>query len=336
MTSGPFPAPVWAPPPPPARHSRYRGLLIALGVGCTVIAVVLGTTSWLAYRGGQGAGATARHYFQALADGHAASALGFADVPPNGSSASYLTDKVLAQQLKLASISDVQVGATRESGAHASVAVSYLLRFADGSRRQQDTVTLARHGSTWRLDAVAVTTRLTSSLAARDRLTFAGRPLPSAAVAVFPGALPLATDTAALTLTQDTAVRLADDGTSTNLALAVSAPARTQVVAGLTSALRSCLVSTSTDPFCPIVYGGRPVPGSMHGSLISPIDVNTTTITLSAQGKGILDVTAVADVKVQWSVWDFNNQVVSRQQATKLPLSAVASVENPQATSWAP
>jgi hypothetical protein len=310
-------------------------VLVVLGVGCTVIAVLLGTMSWLDYRGGQGAGATARHYFQALADGRAATALGFADAPPVGLSAAYLTEKVLAQQLKLAPIGDVQLGATRQSGAHASVAVSYVLHFADGSRRQQDTVALVRHGSTWRLGEVAVSTRLTSSVAARDRLTFAGRPLPSAAVAVFPGALPLATDTAALTLTQDTAVRLADDGSSTNLALAVSASARTQVVAGLTSALHGCLVSTSTDPHCPIVYGGRPVPGSMHGSLTSPIDADTTRITLSTRGKGLLDVTAVADVKVQWNVWDFNNQVVSRQQSTKLPLSAAASVEDPQATSWA-
>jgi hypothetical protein len=106
------------------------------------------------------------------------------------------------------------------------------------------------------------------------------------------------------------------------------------VVAGLTAALRGCLSAGSTDTRCPIVSGGRPVPGSLHGRLVSPLNLEATRINLSAQGGGLLTVTSVADVNAHWQVWDFNNQEVSRKRSLTLTLSALSSVDRPQTTYW--
>ncbi|MCW2522979.1 MAG: hypothetical protein JWO63_1314 [Frankiales bacterium] len=329
----------WHPPVPPppgsTRPSRRRPLLLVLGAGCTALAVLLGLVSWFDFTDARGPSATVRSYFNALADGHAATALGLAAQPPTGAAAQFLTAKVLAQQLKIAGISQVHVTATRRQGSRAVVDVRYTLGFADGPQRVDDTVALVQRGSSWRLSAVAAPARLVASGAARVRLTLMGRPWPTNAVALFPGAVPLSSDTPAVVVADDPAVTLAGLARETDVDVEVSTQARTQVLTGLTNALRTCLAATSTDPRCPIVNGGRPVPGSMHGTLLTPLNPSTIKIGLATKGKGLLSITAVAEVAVHWYVWDFNNQAVARQQSTKVTLSALASVDDPGTTVWA-
>jgi hypothetical protein len=331
----------WAPPAPPAlsplgtvRPRRRRPVLLAFGVACLILAVVLGLIGASKLSASRGPAATARAYFKAVASGHAADALAFANQPPTGVGAEYLTAKVLDQQLKIAPLRQLRVTATRQQGSQAVVDVQYLLGFADGPQEVEDTVALVRRGSGWRLVEPAASTQLVAADGTGERLTLMGRPLPSDTVQLFPGAVPIASDTAAVVVSDDPAVTLANLHRQTEVGVEVSGPTRTQVLAGLTSALKGCLAASSTDPRCPIVPSDRPVPGSMHGTLVRPLNPSSARIVLALSGDGVLSITAAADVSVRWQVWDFNNVAVSRQQTVTLTLNALASVDRPQTTYW--
>ncbi|MCW2539767.1 MAG: serine/threonine-protein kinase [Frankiales bacterium] len=313
---------------------------------CLVLALVTGGLAVRQYATGHGARAVVLRYFAAVSQGDAPAALALADQLP--ANAAYLTSQVLRQQLGVAKLTDVAVSDVQTSGPTPRVAVSYRLSFAAGAETVRDSVAVVRHGTTWRLASVAASADIVVSGLGAERLVFAGRPLPSVRITLFPGALPLSTDTPAatvhgrpyLTLSAGTAADPASAaGGSPNVvtvSVDVSKRAKMQVSDGISDALAACLAAASVDPACPLPPSvGRPVPGSLHGALSQPLASSETTVAFAASGRGILEVSAGVEVKGTWQAWNFENQAVPQHGTIVLKLSLRATVDNPGHTVWA-
>ncbi|MDQ1731114.1 MAG: hypothetical protein QOK10_1273 [Pseudonocardiales bacterium] len=331
--SFPIQLPAGAPSAPVPVAPRPRGALLGAAAASLILAVVLGGISWSQYASSHSASSVVKRYFAALTHDDAASALAFAAVPPSADSGRYLTSEVLAVQSKTARLSGVSVIRTGSGTSQTTVDVRYTLNFADGPQTVQDSVGLIKRGSSWRLSRVASTVEVSARSAGGDRITFAGRPVPSSSVTLFPGALPVATDSPAVVVSGHPSVRLASDD-SISLRPELSGAARTKVADALEAALTRCLAPTSTDPLCPMVAGGRPVPGTLHGRLTERIADSTPSVGLSSAGNGLVTVTADAQIEASWKVWDFNNQQVSRSQATTVTVNAQGSVEDLSRLYW--
>lgn len=280
------------------------------------------------YAAARGPGSVVRGYFQALADGNAPAALAFADVAPKGQ---FLTSVVLRQQLQAASLSDLSIVRTTRLGSTATVDVRYQLRFSSGTQAVTDSAQLIRRGSSWRLIKVAGTVSLAIQTAGADRLSFAGRPLPTAAVTLFPGALPLAVDSAALQVLGQPMLRLADARTVARTAISLSPQLRGQVQRAVGKLLTDCLAATSNDPLCPVPDSGRPIPGSVHGQPAQPLASTDLRIELT---EGLIKVRAEVPVRASWKVWDFENQPVQRRGSTILNLRAQLALDQPTKAFW--
>ena len=75
---------------------------------------------------------------------------------PTGSlpagSRSFLTSTVLHQQLKLAPMRDITIGADTDSGSDTRVSFGYDLAFGRGDQHVEDSVLVRQLGGRWRLD----------------------------------------------------------------------------------------------------------------------------------------------------------------------------------------
>ncbi len=313
----PLPADAPVPPARPAGSKPRRWLLVA-GVGCLLAAVLCGLLTVLQDRSDRSPQAVVRRYFAALAAGNAAAALGFAASPPDGS---YLTAAVLRQQLELAPLTDVSVRDVELTGGHGTVSVSYRLGFADGAEQLTDSVPVIRHGLSWRLDRVATRTSVTGVGDGADRLVLAGGKLPAQPVLLFPGALPVGTDSPALH-TDRPVVRLGEPDQASAVTVSLTDATRNTLQSSLNKALAGCLAGGATQSDCPQPADGRPVPGSLRGTAL-PMQVPPLMV-LGAGGKVYLS--ALATVRGSWQDWDFNNQPVRHTGDTSLKLHAVASV----------
>lgn len=277
-----------------------------------------------------------KQYFQAIAAGNASDALGYGQVAPSSTDGMYLTGQVLHEQLSLGAISDISVGSTSTGPSGTQVAVSYTVRFADGRRTVTDEVPVVKHGSSWRLSQVGVPVTLSTSGPGADRLSFAGRPVPTARVTVFPGAIPVGTDNRAVAVADDPLARFVSSGQSVPLNPDLTKAARTSLATALQNALQRCLAATSTDPLCPMVTGGRPVPGSLHGTLTRSIADSSPDIELATSGGGVVTLSAEADIDATWKIWTFENIQESRSEKTTVTVTAQASVSDLDTVYWVP
>ncbi len=323
----PLPAVAPVPPAPPRRSRSGRSLLLA-AVGCLLAALVCGLLTAAQYRTDRSPQTVVRHYFAALAAGDAAAALGYGQAPPRGG---YLTDSVLHQQLALARITDLSVQRTELTGTRGTVSVSYRLRFAaGGDQRLTDSVPVVRHGSSWRLDRVAVMTELTVTTPGADRVTLAGGRLPTKPVLVFPGALPLATDYPAVRVADQPVVGLSSDQQSTELTVVLTGAARASLQRSLGTALARCLAGTAKQPGCPQAGDSRPVPGSLRGTALplrQPLDMYLGV-------GGAVHLSGTVPVHGSWQDWDFNNQPVRHTGDTDVTVDAIASVADLNTVYW--
>ncbi|MGI8667219.1 MAG: hypothetical protein ACR2N4_14535 [Jatrophihabitans sp.] len=329
------PAPValpdWAPVPPPTTgRRRGSGRLLAAALLCAALAVACGVVAVQRFRSDHSPQVVVARYFAALARGDAPAALALAADAPRGD---YLTSDVLRQQLAVASIGELSIHSVQLAGATASVSVSYQLRFSAVTKQIDDVVNLARPGSSWRLSRVASSVSLSSASAGANRLSFAGRPLPSGQVLLFPGAMPVTSDTAAVQPDGQPSLRLADDGQVSALTTSITDPAKKALNRALTSALAGCLAGSSKDPFCPVPDDGRAVPGSLRGTEVDAGSAVTSTV-LSSSAAGRIELIARVSVRGSWKVWDFNNQVVSKSGDAEVTLHALASVGDLGAVYW--
>jgi hypothetical protein len=314
--------------------NRSRRPLFIAAAAALVAAVVLGTLAVGQFTAGRGPAAVVRQYYEALSHADAARALAFAATPATGLPAEYLTSTVLAKQLRLAPMRDITVGTVSGSGASRQVAIRYVLAFADGPQTVSDTVAVSERGTTWQLSTAAVGVTVGSSSAGADRISFAGRSLPQKPVGLFPGALPLATDSAAVAITGHPSVRLGSGSAEVSVTAALTGSAQRRVTDALQVALTKCLAMTSADPLCPNVTGGRPVPGSLHGSLTKQLADSNPSVTLSRKGGGIVAVSVDAQLNANWKVWDFNNQQVPRKEQTTVKVRCLSSVSDPNTIYW--
>ncbi|UQX88190.1 hypothetical protein M6D93_18150 [Jatrophihabitans telluris] len=298
-------------------------MLIA-GLLSLLLAVGLGGAAAAQFASSHSPTSVTKAYFRALAKGDAQAALALALVPPSASTSPYLTDAVLAEQLRIAPITDVRIGSVEGSGSARSVSVTYQLRFADQARSVSDTVRLVQHGSTWRLSSVASLVELDASADGSDRIMFAGRPLDAAPTPVFPGALPVTTDSRAVVVSGDPVVSLSASQDVIEVRAELTAAAKRQVSSALETALTTCLAASSTDPSCPNVTGGRPVPGSLHGTLTAKVADSSPVITLGSGG--VVAISVQAKLNATWKIWDFNNIEQARSGTTTLAVRAQAAV----------
>ncbi len=341
----------WAPPPPhapvrqlfqaelpagvpsapqPARRARRRRRYLLAAAVCAVLAVLLGFGAAARYRDDHAPRTTVKRYFAALARGDAPAALALAASAPRSD---YLTSAVLKQQLAVAKFHDVVVGATAVHGNRATTQVSYQLVFSSGTKHVVDAVELVKQGSSWRLSRVATSINLSGGDGTLNRLSFAGRPMPSGHLVLFPGALPVATGNPAVQPDGQPMIRYIDDNRDTSLSVSVSAEAKKTLAASLHKALDGCLGGTSKDLNCPLPDQSRPIPGSLRGTEnVGHSDV--PTIALSSTADGRVDLTVNVAVSGSWKVWDFNNQAVSRSGETEVRVQAAASISDLNAIYW--
>ncbi|HEY0167300.1 MAG TPA: hypothetical protein VGB75_09670 [Jatrophihabitans sp.] len=334
--------PEHAPAPPAAARRRSRSWRLALAALLSaVLGVGLGLSAADRHAARSGPEAVARGYFQALADGDAPAALAYAASPPRGQ---WLTSVVLRQQLQAAPLADISVLPASRAGATATVEVRYRLLFGSGPRSVTDTARLVRRGSSWWLSRVTSTVRVTAGAPGADRLRLAGRRLPAAAVALFPGALPLAADPPALQVLSDglaagaadqPVLRLADPPLLARVRVSMSSALRAQVERAVDRLLADCLTSGSNDPLCPAPGSDRPVPGSLRGSA-PPIAAVNPRIALGQSDSGVISVRAEVPVQGSWKVWDFENQVVQRRGKVTVALSARIALDRPAQAFWNP
>lgn len=333
----PLPAQAPVPPSPPSRRRRGAGRLALAALLSAALAVTLGLTAAHLYTARSSPESVVRGFFQALAAGDAPSALALAESPPQGP---WLTSEVLRRQLQVASLADISVLDASRLGSTATVQVRYRLLFGSGSRAVTDTARLIRRGSSWWLSQVGTTVRVSASGPSAERVRLAGQPLPTAAVTLFPGALPLTADPPGLQVLvtapapgAGAAVRLADPQLVAMTRVSITPALRAQAEQAVQQLLAGCLAARSNDPLCPAPDSGRPVPGSLHGSA-APVAALNSQIVLEQGVPGVISVRARVAVQGSWKVWDFENQLVQQRGTATVTLSAQVAVDRPTVAFW--
>lgn len=308
----------------PLPHAFWFAMLLA-----TALILAGGSFAVGAYRANAMPDTVVLQYFAALQDGDAAAALGYGDVPAG--SHALLTSGVLAAQNAAGPIEAVGVRGVRASGGTALVDVTYTVDLAGGPDTVDDTVTVVRHGSGWRLAWSAIPVSLNpdggSSLA-----SFAGAAVPSGDFLMFPGALPVRYDTPELRLQQSSAVlRFADPG-MVDVQASVTAQGEQAIVPALRSALSACLAGTSTaQPLCPVPDALAGVPGSLRGTLTG-IDPDALDLTVSSPD-GKIDIGGTVAVHASYQRLDQNN-IATAQSATSTTLKAYCFAATPGTIGW--
>ena len=308
-----------------------RGLFRA-AVGVAVAAVVGGSVlAYVGTRTSSGPADVVRGYFAALARADAPAALAYGDLPPG--SRRLLTTPVLRTQQRLAPIGRVSVGAAIRHGDRARVGYSYRLGFPGGEQRVRGRVVLRRDGSSWRLTRVAVPVRLRLDQAAA-RATLAGARIPDRTALLFPGAVPLRFDTPYLRLGQSTDdVVLGTSGT-VELNVQVSPAGRRAVARALAARLRRCVDQRSAgDPTCPVA-SARDVPGSLRGTVRTPI-MRAVHLAVTDDRAGVIAVSGHVDVTGRYRRLAFDDVAERRRGTARLPVRASAYAVRPLTLTFA-
>ena len=276
---------------------------------------------------------TVEDYFAAVADGRAADALALGAIPDGDRS--YLTQEVLDAQRDVGRISGVDIGTVTRSGTGAAVDVSYRLAAGGSTFDVLDTVHLDKHGWRWRMSEVAAPVSITADTAA-SRIALAGTALPTAPVLMFPGSLPVQTNSELLgVFREDTVVRFAAPG-PVDVVVAVSTAGQAAVAAALDAAVTACLDQSVDDPSCPTtVQGVRFVPGSMTGTLAQPPSVAGVTYGILPDAAGRILVSGTFQAQAQWKQLNFNNLAEVKSDLLTLSYKATIPAADPIRVQWA-
>ena len=309
-----------------------RGRRRLLFWGGLVLALALvaggGVLGYRGYAAQTGPGGVVRSYFAALADGDAAQALAYGDVPPGPRA--LLSATALAEQQRLAPLTQFAIRTTTVHGARAQVRVHYELGFPAGAQPVDTTVALYRRGGEWRLTRAAVATQLLLPEAA-DRAAVLGTRISDGTVLLFPGAAPVRLDTPYLQLAPAQAGVDFESGATTEIDVTPSAAGRRQADRLVLAALQACITGHGPQT-CPLP-DGRYVPGSLRASLSAPPPALTVTVANSAAG--ILDVAGSATITGTFAQLTFQNRVRSGTGRVTVPVHAHAYAVPPLTFRWA-
>lgn len=300
-----------------AAHRHRLGYWSAVVVALAAVAagVVIAVNGYSA----SGPDAAVSGYFAALQRADAPAALGYGTLPAGPRT--LLTSAVLREQRKIAPIGDVRVRTIARQGGTATVAVSYTVGFAGQPQVVTDRVQVHRDGHDWRLGRTAADVGVSLHQAA-DRAAILGAQLPHGAVAMFPGALPVAFDTPDLRLDPAASVVTLSGRSALAPQVELTGAGRNAVAAAVRSALRTCL-SAAAGPRCP-VPSDRYVPGSIRGTLSS---LGHLTLSVDDDRQGVVDVSGSARVgSASYRALDFDNQPVAHTGTVTLPLVAKVPV----------
>jgi hypothetical protein len=268
-----------------------------------------------------------RGYFQALADGDAHVALAYGTVPRGPHL--LLTDDVLRDQQRIAPIRDVSVTSSRVRGERATVEVKYVLRFPHTDVPVSDRIQLHKTSGDWRLNRVAVATDLALA-GGGQRLSVIGAQVPTGRMLLFPGALPIRTDTPYLQLDPFRDNITFDALSSTLVEVEVSDVGRDEMLSAVRARLRACLAGRAA-PSCPLPTE-RFVPGSVHGSLTG--DLRATIVSLGNDPVGTIRFSGSAEVHGSWTRLNFRNRRVHGHGTVQVQLHAIAYATQPLDMHW--
>lgn len=257
-----------------------------------------------------------RKYFAALARGDAAQALAYGTVPDGPRR--LLTSTALHEQNRIAPLRDVSVEATERHGDRATVTVHYTMAFADGAVSRITHVPLYYSDAEWSLDRVAIGA-FVAPTTAQDRLAVLGAPVPTGRILLFPGALPITTDTPYLELVSALDYVSFDSPSTLDVPVRVSNAGEAAVRTAVRAALNRCLAG-SADLTCPLPTD-RYVPGTVRGTLNGPIgglvdlDQNDSS--------GLLTYAGTPSITGSWQRLDFHN--MARHEHAQVVLDVRAS-----------
>jgi hypothetical protein len=257
-----------------------------------------------------------RDYFAALGRGDAAQALAYGNVPDGPRR--LLTSTALQEQLRIAPLRDVSVESPKRHGDRAIVTVHYSMAFADGPVSRITHVPLHYRDGEWSLDRVAIAATLAPSTA-QDRLAILGAPVPTSRTLLFPGALPITTDTAYLELVPALDYVSFDSPGTVDVPVRVSDVGETAVRTAVRTALNRCLAG-SPDLTCPLPTD-RYVPGTVRGTLNGAIG---GLVDLDQRNPaGLLTYAGTPTITGRWQRLDFHN--VPRHEHAQVQLDVRAS-----------
>lgn len=307
------------------RHRRLFRSAVALALVLVVGGVLL---AYVGYRQTAGPAGAVKGYFAALRRGDAAEALGYGVVPDGAHT--LLTSTVLRAQRHIATISNVSVVGVRRNADAATVDVRYDAVFAADRLSVTDSVPVTKHGSSWRLDRVAVPTTF-DLLQASDRASIVGAAVPRQQVLVFPGAAPIELDTPYLEVEPDSSIVTFTGSRVTTINVVASTAGRAAVHKALASALASCVTARAA-PTCPLP-DGRSVPGSVRGT-IAPNAVDGLPVSVTSDRTGALQLVGNVRVIGRYSVLDFDNVASISRGGFDLAVNALVYPVSPLTVHW--
>jgi hypothetical protein len=305
---------------------RLYWLAVLLSAALLAGGVVIGALGYAKTGGPDGA---VRGYFAALARSDASGALGYGNVPAGPHT--LLTGAVLREQQRIAPLRHFAVVSTERRGPKATVQVRYTLAFAGRNVPMDVSVPVHQSGGEWRLDQAAIPTQLLAANAGQ-RETIVGAAIPEGTTLVFPGALPVRTDTPYLELnpTQDQVAFGANPTTS--IVLQVSAAGRTALLAVVRSKLAACLTG-KVEYTCPLP-DERYVPGSIRGKIKGALRVNGIDLD-ATDPAGKLNFDAAVTITGTYRRLDFHNRQVAGHGDVVLTIDATSYAVPPLTIMWA-
>lgn len=325
-------APQWSPPPPARRGRPFRTLLALLAVVALVGGAVVAVLTAIRVSSPT---EVVEKYFAALRAGDAPAALSYGVTPAGDRS--FLTSAALGAQNRLAAMGSVQVDAATVSGRTARVSVTYTLTPAAAPTRpsiQTTDVALHRQGRGWALDRTAAVVRVLP-VGAAQRATLAGAAVPAGPVALFPGIAPVRYDTPLIEQQLNSGYLTLTSTAPVKVGAQLSESGRSAVEASVRTAFTTCLArpTAAASRSCPLTptTSGRPVPGSLRGSLRrSTFDVGPAL----RDADGLVRTSGDFFVDGHYQTLDFNNLSSTDTGTVEVNFVASVYVTTPGTVRW--
>jgi hypothetical protein len=270
---------------------RARGL-VAIAAATVVAAAAI--IAAVVYRSGDDESAPPAEvvaaYLRALAAGDAGAALALGAAAPR--STTLLTAEVLKRQLEKLPITGVHVDGEQATPATTADRVYVKATASFGGKRSEGLVQVVRSSTSWKLASAFLTARAGSPNSvhgmAFDTLTVFGQPVEDGLVAVFPGALSVATSNPFLDVSQPTPIlldrlRYGEQLNPLNIVFSVNDAGKQAAESAVTAWLTACM-TPGTAPAGPcdkidqsMTMGGMALAGSAR--LTGPIALGQFTTT---------------------------------------------------------